>query len=53
MVLIRSNRGKSRAVQKGGLLVLLSTQLSPATYSGMGETIVNVSVGYSVQGKVG
>ncbi|KAF4091198.1 hypothetical protein AMELA_G00034340 [Ameiurus melas] len=33
MVLIRSNRGKSRAVAKGGLLVLLSTQRTPQTYT--------------------
>ncbi|XP_026991174.2 zinc transporter 9 [Tachysurus fulvidraco] len=33
MALIRSNRGKSPAVGKGGLLVLVSTQITPPTYT--------------------
>ncbi|KAI5617538.1 hypothetical protein C0J50_22834 [Silurus asotus] len=39
MVLIRSNRANLRVVFKGGLLMLLSTQTTPAVYTGTGSGI--------------
>lgn len=53
VLMIRSNRGKSRAVDKGGLLVLVCTQFKPTTHTGMrANTSVAFSLATSFKGKV-